>query len=159
MSVRDAQEVIVELLKGVSWEDSQGRTRGFDKVAQQEPDKAPGKGIYAAIWFDDIRPSPEMSGLNKTSMVYTYLVRMYRGTTSSPGDSIDPDLVAALDAVLAALNADNRLDETVYTVDVFGAYSAGLSATTDYTDFGANTWYRVIDLTLPIVLDGRFAHG
>lgn len=159
MSIRDAHEALVDLLKEVTWEDSQGDTRGFDKVAQQEPDKAPGKGIYAALWFEDVRPSPEMSSLSTTAMLYVYTVRMYRSAHSSPGDSIDPDLIAAVDAVLEAISADHRLGETAYVVDMLGAYSDGVAATTDYVDFGANTSYRVVDLTLPIVIEGRFAHG
>jgi hypothetical protein len=159
MSIRDVQEALVDLLRGVEWTDSQGATRKFDKVAESEPDKPPGKGIYAALWFDDIRPNAEMSSLAKVSLVYTYNVRMYRSVHVSPADSIDPDLVAALDAVQAAVVADTRLGDTAYVVDIFGAYSGGMQAVTDYVDFGANAWYRVIDLTLPIVLDGVASYG
>jgi hypothetical protein len=159
MSIRDVQGALVDLLKEVSWEDSQGNTRSFDKVAQHEPEKSPGKGVYAALWFDDIRPVAEMSSLATTAMVYTYLVRMYRSVNVSPGDSIDPDLVAALDAVMFGLIEDHRLGDTVYTVDILGAHSGGLQAATDYVDFGANAWYRVIDLTLPIVIEGVASYG
>jgi len=157
--ITDAHEALIDHLRDVSWTDSQGATRKFDHVAEHEPAQAPGKGIYAAVWFDDIRPSAEMSTLSGAAMVYTYNVRMYRRTTSSPADSIDPDLVAALDAVLESVFGDARLGDTAYTVDVLGAYSAGVSAVTDYVDFGRNDWYRVVDLTLPIVGKGEIAYG
>jgi len=159
MSISGVQSALVDLLKDVSWTDSQGNTRGFDKVAQQEPANSPGKGIYAALWFDDIRPSADLSSLSKMGMLYTYNVRMYRSVNTSPGDSIDPDLVAATDAVLAAIAADSLLGGTAYVVDLLGAHSGGVQATTDYVDFGANAWYRVVDLTLPIVVDGVASYG
>lgn len=150
MSLVEAHNAVIAHLK---------RTNLFDKVATQEPLSPPGKGLYAAMWFDEIRPAPGLSSLAGAGMVYVITVRLYKSATSEPGDSIDINLVEAMEAVQGSLIADHRLGDSAYAVDVLGAYSGGMSAVMDYVDFGTNRWHRVVELTLPIVIDGVHRYG
>jgi hypothetical protein len=150
VSIKAAQQAVVDHLMSVGH---------FDNVAQHEPAQPPGKGLYASMWFEAIRPVADLSSLAAAGMLYVYVVRMYKNTESTPKDSIDIGLVEALDAVCGALIEDTTLGDSAFTVDVLGAYSDGIQATTDYVDFGRNQWYRVIDLSLPVVLDGRHRYA
>ena len=131
----------------------------FDHVAQHEPSAPPGKGLYAAMWFDEIRPSQETSVLSGADMLYVLTVRMYKSAASQPQDSIDLDLLAALDAVLDLLISNHRLDGEAFGVDVLPRASEGLRAVTDYVDFGRNQFFRVIDLSIPVVVDGVYSYA
>jgi hypothetical protein len=145
VSIKAAQQAVVDHLMSVGH---------FDNVAQHEPAQPPGKGLYASMWFEAIRPVADLSSLAAAGMLYVYVVRMYKNTESTPKDGIDIDLVEALDAVCGALIEDTTLGDSAFTVDVLG-----IQATTDYVDFGRNQWYRVIDLSLPVVLDGRHRYA
>ncbi len=131
----------------------------FDSVHDVEPANAPGKGLYAAMWFERLQPIPALSSLASAFMVYVHVVRIYKNATSEPKDSIDINLIKAADAVFSSLIADHRLGNTAYSVDVLGEYSDGLTATTDYVDFGRNAWYRVVDLSVPIGVDGAHSYA
>ena len=131
----------------------------FDKVADHEPASPPGKGLYAAMWFERIRPVPEMSSLSHAAMLYVHIVRIYKNATSEPKDSIDIGVIEAADAVFGSLAEDHTLGSTAYAVDILGAYSDGLTAETDYVDFGRNQWFRVVDLSIPVVVDGVHSYA
>ena len=124
--------------------------RQFDHVAEDEPPNFPGRGLYAAVWFDDIQVASGLSSLKLAGMLYTLNVRMYKAAVNTPGDSIDVRLVRALDACITSLTAEVLLGDSGYRVDVLGAYSGGLRATTDWVDFGTGKTTRVVDVTVPV---------
>jgi hypothetical protein len=86
-------------------------------------------------------------------------LRLYKNTASQPGDGIDRTLVDAFDAVWSSLISDHWLIPNTYQVDVLGAYGRRLDATADYVDFGNNTLYRIIDVSVPIVATGVYNYG
>ena len=124
--------------------------RQFDHVAEDEPPNFPGRGLYVAVWFDDIQVASGLSSLKLAGMLYTLNVRMYKAAVNTPGDSIDVRLVRALDAFITSLTAEVLLGDSGYRVDVLGAYSGGLRATTDWVDFGTGKTTRVVDVTVPV---------
>lgn len=152
MTVRTAHNELISRLLAI---------KKFDKVAQAEPEQAPGKGVYAAVWFDRIAPVANLSTLTNIAMVYTYMVRFYKPATSEPRDSIDIDLVEALDAFLESIFGTHKMGSTLYEVDVLARYSDGVQVNTDYVQFGGRSSgvYRVIDISLPIYGLDAYAYG
>jgi len=153
VSALQAYDAVVDRLKSL---------RKFDKVAQVEASQPPGNGLYASIFFDDGATNTELSTLGGTAAIGTSFVwqlRLYKNTSSQPGDSIDRTLIDAFDAVWSSLIADHWLIPNTYQVDVLGAYGRRLDATSDYVDFGNNTLYRIIDVSVPIVATGVYNYG
>ena len=150
MSIFDAHQAVFAHLRNLGI---------FDKVAKHEPANVPGKGIYAAMWFDDGELQQELSSLTAAGAQHVVKVRMYKNATSEPQDSIDLDLIAALDGVIAALVADHTLGGSVFSVDVLGAYGDAINWATDYVDFGQNKWYRIVDLFVPLTLEGTYSYA
>lgn len=152
MTVRTAHNELISRLLAL---------KKFDKVAQAEPSSPPGKGIYAAVWFDQIAPVERLSTLTNIAMVYTYMVRFYKNANTEPRDSIDLDLVETLDAFLTDIFGTHKLGATLYEVDVLARYSGGVQVNTDYVQFGGRSapLYRVIDVSLPIYGLDAYAYG
>ncbi|WP_405531501.1 hypothetical protein OG592_26990 [Streptomyces avidinii] len=123
----------------------------FEQVNGHEPANAPGLGLTAAVWVNDIVPV-RSSGLGTTSVALAVNVRLYTSTQSEPADAIDPALVAAVDDLCAAYIDDFTLDGLVRHVDIFGAYGQPLLVRAGYIQ-QAGSIYRVITITLPLIVD------
>lgn len=141
MSIFTAHKEIVDRLK---------RIGELDYVHEDEPASPPGKGVYAAVWFDDIAIARQLSSLTLAGMLYTLNVRMYKAAVSGPGDSIDVRLLRAVDAFMTSLVGEVLLASSGYRIDALGAYSGGVRASTDYVDFGSKKLHRIVDITVPI---------
>lgn len=124
----------------------------FDRVAGHEPKNAPGNGLSTAVWVDRLAPLPTGSGLASTSGLLTLNVRVYTNMLSDPPDAIDPNLTAAVDALMTAYSGDFDLGGNVRHVDLLGAYSPGLSAQAGYLEQDGRL-YRVMTITVPLVLN------
>jgi hypothetical protein len=124
----------------------------FDYVNSHEPKNAPGNGLGFFAWVDGIRPIAEVSGLNSTSALVTFNVRLMTNMLQDPEDAIDANLGNALSLVFEAYAGDFTFDGNVMNVDLLGAYSPdGLSARAGYVDQDGKK-YRVYVITLPIVV-------
>lgn len=123
----------------------------FDEVNGHEPKSAPGRGVTAAVWVQDLDPAPGMSGLASTSIRLGLMVRLYTGMISEAPDAIDPNLIAALDALCAAYNGDFTLGGAVEQVDVFGAYGDPMRGRAGYLNQDGRM-FRVMDLTVPLIV-------
>jgi hypothetical protein len=124
----------------------------FDRVQGVEPKSPPGNGLTAAIYFANATPTANASGLNRASGLYVFTLRIYINMLQEPAEDIDPMLVAAVDAVFNALAGDIDLGATVRNVDFFGANGTSLAARAGYVDVGG-TMYRVVDITIPLVVN------
>lgn len=123
----------------------------FQAVNGHEPKSAPQNGLTAAVWVEQIGPARGGSGLASTSTRLALFVRLYTPMMSEPEDAIDPDLMTALDALLAAYSGDFELGGLIRQVDLLGAYGDPLSARAGYlTTSGAE--YRVMTITLPLIV-------
>jgi hypothetical protein len=137
---------------------SKARSTGlFRAVNGHEPKGSPEKGLTCAVWADAIAPSPT-SGLNSTSAVVTFMIRLYTPMISEPQDMIDPTLVAAADKIMGDITADFTLGGTVRQVDLLGSHGAPFGAQAGYVEIGG-TVFRIIDITTPCVINDAWPQG
>jgi hypothetical protein len=77
----------------------------FETVNGHEPVNAPpGTGLTAGVWASRIDPI-RTSGLQATSLRVTFSVRVYSSADTEPLDAIDPNVLAAVCALMAAYSA------------------------------------------------------
>ena len=122
----------------------------FRRVNTHEPKNAPDTGLTAAMWVQSVRPSPNDSGLQKTTAGATYMVRIYNGMVNEPQDMIDPTITAAVDTVMTALSADFELGGNARNIDLLGQTGTPLEATAGYVTIGS-TMYRIMDIQIPVI--------
>lgn len=123
----------------------------FEAVNTHEPKSSPGHGLSAAVWVQDIGPGPG-SGLASTSSLLVLNLRLYTSMLTEPQDAIDPNLMDALDALMAAYHGDFTLDGLVRNVDVFGAGGVPLRAQAGYITQDS-TLLRVMTIALPLIVN------
>jgi hypothetical protein len=127
-------------------------TGWFDRVAGHEPKNAPGNGMTAAIWLRTLQPDPEQSGLAATTPRLTLNIRLYSPMLAEPQDGIDPGIVSAAHAVMAAISADYTLGGLVRNVDLLGmSASGGMGGEAGYLNQDGKL-YRVVVITVPMIL-------
>lgn len=125
----------------------------FDAVNGAEPTSPPDtSGLSCAVWVEQIGPARGGSGLSSTSVRLCFYVRLYTGLLTEPSDALDPKLMTALDALMAAYSADFTLGDLVREVDLLGQYGDPLSARAGYLVEGG-TEFRVMTITLPVVVN------
>ena len=127
----------------------------FDKVNTHESKRAPGFGLSADVWFLTLDPIPTGSGLNKTSARLAWNVRLQSSMLLEPQDLIDPNLVRAASNLIRRWhdNFDFDLDPMVRNVDCLGSYGEALKAQSGYVEYEQSKIYRVIDITVPIIVN------
>jgi len=125
----------------------------FARVNEHEPKNAPGGGITAALWAQEI--TPYRSGLAATTVRVEWRLRLYTNMLMDPPDRIDPALLKATTAMMARYSAGFTLGGLVRMVDLLGASGRPLSARAAYLSID-KAMYRVMDITLPVVLDDAF---
>jgi hypothetical protein len=125
----------------------------FEWVNTHEPKSAP-HGLGAAIWVQDIRPAP--SGLDSTTVRLTLNVRVFTSMTAEPQDMIDPQLVAAVDALMAAYTGGFTLGGLVRSIDLLGNTGEPLAAQAGYVKIG-DRLLRIITITLPMIINDVWA--
>src|SRR5215475_12034693 len=92
----------------------------FQRVNLHEPANAPGAKVSCSITLASIRPTPAASGLAAVSGTVTFWVRLYSSMLARPLDGIDPELLAAVAALLAEYAGNFTLASTVRDVDPLG---------------------------------------
>ena len=129
----------------------------FETVNSHEPKSAPGNGLRVAIWADKVTPV-RTSGLNITSAMVTLMVRVYSNMISEPQDAIDPEIVGAVDVLMAAYSGDFELGGLAREIDLLGANGAGLSAQAGYLNQDGRL-YRVVTITVPILVNDAWTQS
>lgn len=124
----------------------------FERVNRHEPKNAPGRGLTAAIWVQQIQPAARASGLAATAAVVVVNLRIYSNMLQEPQDAIDPNMVAAVDALMNAYNGDFTLDGLIRNVDILGEFGEGLSAQAGYLEQDRKM-FRVMTLNLPLIIN------
>jgi hypothetical protein len=125
---------------------------GIERVVTNEPKNAPGDGISCAIWVSDIEPLGVASGLDKVSVLLSLTVRLMKPLLSQPYGQIDPDLLATADRLMRAYAGDFTLGGEVRNVDLLGMYGSKMAAHTAYMTLAKGS-YRIVDITLPLVIN------
>lgn len=123
----------------------------FERVNTHEPKNAPGNGITAAIWFQDVTPV-RSGGLAQTSARVEYSVRLYTSMLAEPQDMIDPAMTGAVDVLMNAYSGDFELGNNVRNVDLLGQAGQPLSATAGYLNQDGKM-LRIITVTLPLIVN------
>ena len=130
----------------------------LERVNTHEPKNAPGNGLTAAIWVQQIAPLAAASGLAATSALLTVNVRLYSNMIQEPQDQIDPKMVAAVDALMNAYTGDFELGGLVRNVDLLGQFGGGLFAQAGYLEQDRKM-FRVMTLTVPLVLNDAWVQS
>jgi hypothetical protein len=124
----------------------------FEAVNGHEPNNAPGTGLTAAVWLDDIRPAAG-SGLASTTARITCMVRIYAPAIQQPQDGIDPAVVSAVDHLMRAYSGDFTLDGLIRNVDLLGQTGDPMSARAGWLPFPDGGLYRVMTITVPLIIN------
>ena len=130
----------------------------FTSVNSHEPTSAPaGLDMFAAVWCQLIKPVPARSGLNKTSGMLIYNLRMYTNQMEDQ-DYIDPQMLRATSDLMRRYSGRFALGGLICAIDLLGAYDIPLSAVAGYLQLGT-TKYRVMTLTIPMIVDNLFTQA
>ncbi len=127
----------------------------FASVSTHEPKAAPAAtpgAPTAAVWVDSVEPARASSGLATTTIRLGLNVRVYASMLSEPQDAIDPAVVKAVDALLAAYSGDFTLGGVVRAVDLLGSVGTPLSARAGYLTQDSKL-YRVMTITVPLIVN------
>lgn len=119
-------------------------------VSTHDPETAPGKRLYCSITLGPIVPV-RSSGLAAVSGQVTLMVHVWSSAMQRPLDSIDPQVLGAVCALMGALAGDFTLGGTVREVDLFA-----MSAQPAYVDFQGQE-FRTVVLTVPVIINDMFA--
>jgi hypothetical protein len=122
----------------------------FERVATHEPKNAPGNGFSCVLWLDTLKPYK--SGLASTSGVVTFHARVYSNMLAEPQDDIDPGLLTASCALLAAYSDGFTLGGTVQAVDLLGAAGEPLSMQAGYITQDGKM-FRAMEVVIPVIIN------
>lgn len=128
----------------------------FDRVNTHEPKNAPGNGLTVAIWVDTIVPYD--SSLVATTVVTTYMARIFTNMLMEPQDSIDPYILDAADVLMTAYSGDFELGSQARCIDLLGQSGTSLFAKAGYVTID-NKMYRVMDITVPVIINDVWTQG
>ena len=127
----------------------------FGQVNLHEPKSATGTGLTAAVFFSRLGPMPAASGLAATTTRVELTVRIYQNMLMEPQDMIDPQVVKACDALIAAYTGDFTLGGLIRDVDCLGSSGTPLSARSGYLNL-AGQLQRIIDITVPCIVNDTY---
>ncbi len=130
----------------------------FEQVNTHEPKNAPGNGLQAAVWVQEIGPDTNAPGLAATSARVEFSVRIYSNMIQEPQDLIDPHIFIAVDALLTAYSGDFSLGGTVRAVDLSGMSGNPLRAVAGYLSVD-NKMFRIMTVTLPVLVNDAWVQA
>ncbi len=130
----------------------------FESANKHEPKKAPGNGLSAAIWVQNIDPVPAGSGLATTTIRVEFSLRVYSSMLQEPQDGIDPAIVHAVDVLITKYSADFTLGGTIRMVDLLGQFGVALSAEAGYLQVDQGM-FRVMTITIPLIVDDAYTQA
>jgi hypothetical protein len=123
----------------------------FSTVEIGEP-KSPPADQYASayIWMDSV--TTVQASLNGSIEVYLTTVRLMTGLFEEPIELIETQTAEAYSKASEALFANFSLDNKIRNIDAAGQYGASYGGTWGHLDLGGNL-YRIVDITLPLIVD------
>jgi hypothetical protein len=124
------------------------RTGYFDKVNTHEPKRAPGSRLTAAVWIQSVIPTV-VSGINSTSAVMTFIIRIYQNFKSQPEDMIDPSMLRAACNIIRQFHDDFDFDlpDLIRNVDLLR-----MSLNAGYVEQD-KSMFRVMDIMIPVIVN------
>lgn len=124
----------------------------FEQVITNEPKNAPGNGLTCAIWVQRMGTVAAASGLASVSGRVALMVRVLKPMLALPYGQIDPDILTAADALMAAYAGAFTLEGHVRDVDLLGQHGIGLDAQAGYVTIDKKL-FRLMDVTLPLIIN------
>lgn len=124
----------------------------FERVNLHEPKNAPGNGLTAAIWVDSVGAAAGHSSITSTTARLVVNLRVYSNMVAEPQDSIDPNILAAVDVLMNAYSGDLTLGNHVRAVDLLGMAGAPLSAQAGYLPQDGRM-FRVMTIVIPLLIN------
>jgi len=131
----------------------------FERVNGHEPLNPPGNGLTLAAWSDYIGPVPSTSGLAATTARVVFMVRVYSPAMQLPQDNIDPNLDAAVDALLTAYSGDFELGGQVRNIDLLGQAGTAMSAQAGWVTYPDGAFFRTKTITLPVLVNDAWTQS
>lgn len=131
----------------------------FESVNNHEATSPPISGLIGAVWPQRLRPWAQRSGLAATSGRVVLMLRIYAPALQEPQDAIDPTVLAATDALMAAYSGDFTLGGLVAEVDLLGAGGEVLEAIAGWLPWSDGSRSRVMDITLPVVINDAWTQA
>lgn len=126
----------------------------FDKVNLHEPKQAPGTGLTAGIWVQRIVPIGMISGLQESSALVVFFLRIYTNMYQEPVDLIDPNMLKAVSNLMRRFNDDFDFGGAIRNVDLFGITGTPLSAEFGYIPMETPAkLYRSATITIPCIVN------
>jgi hypothetical protein len=125
----------------------------FDVVQGHEPKNAPGNHLSFACWIQDYAPAS--SGLASGSFRLTFNIRLYSSMLQEPADAIDPEMMDAVDLLLADYIGNFTLGGLIREVDYRGIDGNALKVEAGYLPQDHNI-YRVMTLFVPMVINDLY---
>jgi hypothetical protein len=123
----------------------------FSSVNTSDPTNTPSAELSAYISIASCR-TIQASGLNTTSARLELTVQIFTSTIQSPVDTMDMELLNAVDLLIASFCNDFTLDGELRMVDILGSEGDPLGVSFGYVDQDDNT-YRVAVITLPLLIN------
>ncbi len=123
----------------------------FQAVDKHEPENAPGTRLYCSIVLGPMRAVAAASGLASVSGEITLIIRVWSWAMQRPLDDVDPEVLAAMAALINGLAGEFTLGGTVRNVDLFS-----LTASPAWAEFDGKQ-FRVMELPVPIVINDMFS--
>lgn len=108
--------------------------------------------LIGILYFRGARPIGAGSGLNSTSVVVEFTMRLVRSVNTDPLGQIDPQMVDAMDTLMNAYSGDFTLDGAISYVDLLGEHGQALDADSGFLKITEDLTYRIIDITIPCVI-------
>jgi len=108
-------------------------------------------GVTAGVWVDRVT-SIRSSGLDSVSALVVLNVRLYTSARQLPLDAIDPNMVAAFDALAVAYCGDFTLGGLIRNVDIFGAHGQPFDMRAGYLPQDG-VLQRVMTIVLPCIVN------
>jgi len=132
-------------------------TGRFDKVNTSEPKTPPGNGMTCSIWAQALRPLPEESGLNTTTGYLIMQARVFDNMlrqTVDEADQIDPNMLTAVNELMASYSGEFTLAGLVEAIDLLGIGGERLAMESGYVQIGGpgSGMYRIMTITIPMIV-------
>jgi len=126
----------------------------FDgKVLGHEPKSAPGTGFSYALWLGPITPVPNLSGLNSTAGRVVVNSRIMTPFLQKSEDQIETDMMRRVLEMIGFYSGEFTVGGLAMFVDLLGAHGVPLEVTqVGYLNMD-DAYYRVADLTIPVMID------
>jgi len=125
--------------------------RGEYSLVQIGEPKSPPRGdLAAAVFVSDA--SVVGVTLQTTIEIHELTIRLYRNMMEEPEEDNELRISQAVTGIVSDLLGDYDLGASVRNIAV-GEYGRTVSATYGYLDVGG-TMYRMVDISVPLVVDG-----